>query len=74
MCLELAIVLPFISNENNRSKFKSDNQWPTDPKNFNYTLGAGDKLTLTLLKEEKSLSQIVPNETNQTQNMILSPK
>ena len=39
--------------ENNRSSLQDSTEWPNDRGEFNYLLGIGDNLILTLVKEEK---------------------
>ena len=58
--------------ENNRSKTQTDNQWPTESKVFDYKLGIGDTLALTLIKTTKPNQQFAPGGENQ--NVIVTPQ
>ena len=56
--------------ENNRSKDRTDNQWPLVSTVSDYKLGIGDTLALTLIKTTKSNQQLSPSTENQ--NVIIT--
>ena len=57
--------------ENNRTHTTSSRVWPKNLKSFNYTLGVGDNLVLTLLREEKTLGRIAPDDDESNQDLIM---
>ena len=56
--------------ENNRSKDRTDNQWPLVSTVSDYKLGIGDTLALTLIKTRKSNQQVAPS--GGSQNVIIT--
>ena len=56
--------------ENNRSKDRTDNQWPLVSTVSDYKLGIGDTLALTLIKTRKSNQQVAPSDGSQ--NVIVT--
>ena len=57
--------------ENNRTHTTSSRVWPKNLNSFNYTLGVGDNLVLTLLREEKTLGRIAPDDDESNQDLIM---
>lgn len=57
--------------ESNRTHTTSSRVWPKNLKSFNYTLGVGDNLVLTLLREEKTLGRIAPDDDESNQDLIM---
>ena len=58
--------------ENNQSGNEIKNQWPANTDAYNYRLGIGDTLTLTLIKRVKSDSQLAPSSNPTNQNLIIT--
>lgn len=61
--------------ENNRSSLKISSGWPEQQIQTNYKLGIGDTVALILMRDDKSLSQNPPINSengNDNQNLIIS--
>ena len=58
--------------ENNQSTREKVSKWPPQEASSNYTLGIGDTLALTLIRNDKTINQLTPNNSNNNQNLIIN--